>query len=326
MRFSADLVATLADRFTFGPARIADAVANAVIAADGDQPPTPDQLFAAARRQTSHRLATLARHIEPAVSWSDLVLPPDTATQLEELCARVRLRSTVLHDWGFAQKLPRGRGTGALFTGPPGTGKTTAAEVVAGELGLDLFSIDLSAVVSKYIGETEKNLEQIFSAAAEADAILLFDEADALFGKRSEVHDAHDRYANIETSFLLQRMEQYEGVAILATNLRHNLDEAFLRRLQFVVDFPFPNEAQRAGIWRVSFPPGAPRADDVDVVQLAREFRLSGGGIKNAVLHAAYLAATCGDPIDMAVLRRAVWREFQKMGRVPPDPSGEPGR
>ena len=326
MDSSAGLAATLADRFSFGPARIADAVANAVTAAGADAEPTPGQVFAAARRQTSHRLATLARRIEPAGSWADIVLPPDTTTQLEELCARVRLRSTVLHEWGFDQKLPRGRGTSALFTGPPGTGKTTAAEVVAGELGLDLFSIDLSAVVSKYIGETEKNLEQIFSAAAEADAILMFDEADALFGKRSEVHDAHDRYANIETSYLLQRMEQYEGIAILATNLRHNLDEAFLRRLQFVVDFPFPDDAQREGIWRVSFPPGAPLANDVDVVQLARDFRLSGAGIKNAALHAAYLAAARGEPIGTGVLHRAVRREFQKMGRVPPDPSGDPGR
>lgn len=322
---SAELVDTLAGRFSFGPARIAEAVASAVTSAGGTGQPTQEQLFATARRQTSHRLAALARRIEPTCSWTDLILPPDTTAQLQELCARVRLRSTVLYDWGFGQKLSRGSGTSALFTGPPGTGKSTAAEVVAAELALDLFSIDLSAVVSKYIGETEKNLEQIFSAAAEADAILMFDEADALFGKRSEVHDAHDRYANIETSYLLQRMEQYDGIAILATNLRQNLDEAFTRRLQFVVDFPFPDEQQREGIWRVSFAAGAPLGDDVDLAGLARDFRLSGAGIKNAALHAAYLAAAQDRPIEMAIVLQAVRREFQKMGRVPPDPSPDRG-
>jgi len=330
---AAELVDELADRFTFGPARIADAVAQAATAAGPGTAPTPAEVFAAARRQTSHRLATLARRIEPACSWSDVVLPPDTTEQLRELCARVRLRSTVLYEWGFDAKLQRGRGTSALFTGPPGTGKTTAAEIVAAELGLDLFSIDLSAVVSKYIGETEKNLEQIFSAAAEADAILMFDEADALFGKRSEVHDAHDRYANIETSYLLQRMEQHEGIAILATNLRENLDEAFTRRLQFVIDFPFPDDAQREGIWRVSLPAGAPLGDDVDLARLARDFRLSGAGIKNAALHAAFLAAAKGangaaaggTRIGAAQLHQAIRREFQKSGRVPPEPAPDPG-
>jgi len=288
--------------------------------------PTAAQVFAAARRQTGHRLATLARRIEPVSTWDDIVLPAETTAQLSDLCARVRLRSTVLSGWGFDRKLPRGRGTSALFTGPPGTGKTSAAEVIAGELSLDLYSIDLSAVVSKYIGETEKNLERIFSAAAEADAILMFDEADALFGKRSEVHDAHDRYANIETSYLLQRMEQYDGIAILATNLRQNLDEALTRRLQFVVEFPFPDDAHRAGIWRICFPAGAPLAGDLDFDALARDFRLTGAEIKNAALHAAYLAADSGEPIGTAVLHRAIRREFQKMGRVPPEPAPDGGR
>ncbi|MEV0825107.1 AAA family ATPase [Nonomuraea rubra] len=320
----AELARTLADRFTFGPARIAEAVTSAVTAADAGRP-TAAQVFAAARRQTGHRLAALARRIEPVTTWSDLVLPPGTVTHLSDLCARVRLRSTVLYDWGFDRKLPRGRGTSALFTGPPGTGKTSAAEVIAAELGLDLYSIDLSAVVSKYIGETEKNLERIFSAAGDADAILMFDEADALFGKRSEVHDAHDRYANVETAYLLQRMEQYEGIAILATNLRQNLDEAFTRRLQFVVDFPFPDEAQRAEIWRISFPAGAPLAGEVDVAALGRDYRLTGAEIRNAALHAAYLAAARGAPIGTDVLHQAARREFQKMGRVPPEPSQDRG-
>jgi AAA+ superfamily predicted ATPase len=322
---AADLGRTLADRFSFGPDRIGAAVASAVAAAGQDAPLAPSDVFAAARRQTGHRLAALARRIEPLRSWPDVVLPDETTAQLEQLCARVRLRSTVLAEWGFGRKLVRGRGVSALFTGPPGTGKTTAAELVAGELGLDLYAIDLSSVVSKYIGETEKNLEKIFSAAAEADAILMFDEADALFGKRSEVHDAHDRYANIETSYLLQRMEQYEGVAILATNLRENLDEAFTRRLQFIIDFPFPDERLRAGIWRVSFPPEVPMAKDVDLAALGRDFRLSGAGIANAALHAAYLAAARGHRVDVATVHEAVRREFRKMGRVPPDVLVDPG-
>ncbi len=323
---STELAETLAGRFAFGPARIAEAVASAVSAAGPSGDPTAGEVFAAARRQTSQRLSTLARRIEPASSWADVVLPPDTTLQLEELCARVGLRSTVLNEWGFDQKLLRGRGTSALFTGPPGTGKTTAAEVVAGELGLDLFSIDLSAVISKYIGETEKNLEKIFTAAADADAILMFDEADALFGKRSEVHDAHDRYANVETSYLLQRMEQYEGIAILATNLRQNLDEAFTRRLQFIVEFPFPDEELREGIWRVCFPAGAPLAGQLDFAGLARDFRLSGANIRNAALHAAFLAAGRGEPIGMPHLRQAIHREFQKLGRVRPDLAVDQGR
>lgn len=303
-----ELAAMLAERFSFGPARIAEAVTAAGPA------PTAARLFAAARRQTGHRLATLARRIEPVAGWTDLVLPGPTREHLADLCAQVRLRPVVRESWGFAF-----HGANALFTGPPGTGKTTAAEVIAGDLGLDLFAIDLSAVVSKYIGETEKNLDAIFSAAAETDAILLFDEADALFGKRSEVHDAHDRYANIETSYLLQRMERYEGIAILATNLRQNLDEAFTRRLRFVIEFPFPAEEQRAGIWRVSFPPAAPLAGDLDLGALARDHRMTGAEIRNAALHAAFLAAARGEPISAPLVRLAIGREFQKSGRVPPE-------
>jgi hypothetical protein len=273
---------------------------------------------AAAPRRT-RELAALTRRVQPVCTWGDLVVPDATAAQLRELCARVGLRSTVFDEWGFGAKLARGRGTTALFTGPPGTGKTTAAEVVAGELGVELFAIDLSTVVSKYIGETEKNLERIFTAAAASDAILLFDEADALFGKRSEVHDAHDRYANVETSYLLQRMEQYDGVAILATNLRQNLDEAFTRRLQFVVEFPFPDEELREGIWRVCFPPGAPLAGALDLAGLARDFRLSGANIRNAALRAAFLAAGRREPIGMTHIRQAIDREFQHLGRVPPE-------
>ena len=316
--------ADLATSFRFGPDRIAQAVASAAQAArladDQGVPAARAVLFAAARRQSGHDLSALTSRIDPRYEWDDLVLPPDSATQLREICQRMALREQVLGDWGFGAKLSRGRGTTALFAGPPGTGKTMAAEVVARELGLDLFAIDLSAVISKYIGETEKNLERIFGAAADADAILFFDEADALFGKRSEVRDAHDRYANIEVAYLLQRMEQYEGIAILATNKRQHLDDAFIRRLAFVVDFPFPADAERRRIWQLSLA-SAPLSAGVDLDLAARDFRLSGGGIKNAALQAAYLAAGEGAEIGTAHLVAAVHRELRKMGQVPPEPA-----
>jgi SpoVK/Ycf46/Vps4 family AAA+-type ATPase len=203
-----------------------------------------------------------------------------------------------------------------LFAGPPGTGKTMAAEIMAGELGLDLFKIDLSGVVSKYIGETEKNLEHIFDEAATSNAILFFDEADSLFGKRSEVKDSHDRYANLEISYLLQRMEAYDGVTILATNLRANLDEAFTRRLQFAIDFPFPEEDDRLRIWNALFPPGVPRDSGLDFARLASRFKIAGGNIRNVIVNAAYLAAEDGGQVTMQHLLHGTRRELQKMGRL----------
>jgi SpoVK/Ycf46/Vps4 family AAA+-type ATPase len=203
-----------------------------------------------------------------------------------------------------------------LFAGPPGTGKTMAAEIIAGELGLDLYKIDLSTIVSKYIGETEKNLERIFVEATTSNAILFFDEADALFGKRSEVRDSHDRYANIEISYLLQRMEAYDGVTILATNMRANLDEAFTRRLQFAVDYPFPDEEYRLRIWQALFPPDVPRDADLDFAAMARRFKLAGGNIRNIIVGAAYLAATDGRQVTMEHLIHGTRRELQKMGRL----------
>jgi SpoVK/Ycf46/Vps4 family AAA+-type ATPase len=200
--------------------------------------------------------------------------------------------------------------------GEPGTGKTMAAEVIAAELGLDLYKIDLSGIISKYIGETEKNLEQIFNEAQSSNAILFFDEADAIFGKRSEVKDAHDRYANIEVSYLLQRMEAYDGITILATNLRANLDDAFTRRLQFVVDFPFPEEVYRLRIWQTLFPPGVPRTANLDLPLLARRFKLAGGNIRNVIVSAAYLAAADGGQVTMSHMLHGLRRELQKMGRL----------
>jgi AAA+ superfamily predicted ATPase len=278
--------------------------------------PTLAELFAAARAQSDHALEKLARKITAKQTWRDIVLPPDQEAQLSEICDRAKLRQQVYGDWGFDRKLSLGKGLNVLFSGPPGTGKTMAAEVIAGELQLDLFKIDLSQVVSKYIGETEKNLDRIFTAAEGANGILFFDEADALFGKRSEVRDAHDRYANIEIGYLLQKMEEYEGVAILATNLRQNLDDAFLRRLQSIVEFPFPDEEQRRRIWEVTFPPAAPLSNDVDFAVLAREVRLSGGYIRNIALLAAFYAAAEAHPISMEHITRAARREHHKLGRV----------
>jgi AAA+ superfamily predicted ATPase len=273
-------------------------------------------LFKAARARSDADLAEVARKIEPIHEWDEIALPDDTRLQLQELYQQVAERHEVLDRWGFGERLSLGKGVSALFAGPSGTGKTMAAEIIAHKLGLDLYKVDLSVVVSKYIGETEKNLARIFEAAENASAILFFDEADALFGKRSEVRDSHDRYANIEIAYLLQQMEQYEGVAILATNLRQNMDEAFIRRLQIVVEFPFPDEERRAQIWRLLFPAQAERAGDIDFDLLARQFRITGGSIKNIVLGAAYLAAADGVPIDTRHLLRAARREYDKMGRL----------
>ncbi|WP_370941817.1 AAA family ATPase [Amycolatopsis sp. cg5] len=310
----AELLDGLASRFRFGPGQIAEAVASA-------ENLMRDGLFAAARAQTRHHLAGLATKVEVMAGWNDLVLPGDSLTQLREMCARVTLGGKVWRDWGFDRRFPNAGATTALFAGPPGTGKTMAAEVIAGELGLDLFKIDLSAVISKYIGETEKNLDRVFAAAADADAILLFDEADALFGKRSEVRDAHDRYANIETAYLLQRIEQYDGIAILTTNLRRHLDDAFTRRLQFIVEFPFPDEARRAEIWRVCLPSEMP-VGELDFDKLGRDFQLAGGNIKNCVLHAAFLAAAGETTLGTDHMLDAIRREHRKMGRIVP--GGDP--
>ncbi len=310
-------VETLAGHYRLTASRIAEAVLSAWNGAvwTGSEPQAAD-LFAAARAQSGQDLASLARKIDPIFGWDDLILPEDALSQLGELHDRVAQRQRVLGEWGFNRVLALGRGICALFAGPSGTGKTMAADVVARELGLDLYKIDLATVVSKYIGETEKNLERIFDAAESANAVLFFDEADAIFGKRSEVRDAHDRYANIEIAYLLQKMEQYDGIAILATNLRENLDDAFLRRLHFIVEFPMPDETNRERMWRQFMPTEAPVDEAIDYAFLANQFRLSGGNIKNIVLSAAYLASANGGRIGMPHLIRATWREHQKIGRV----------
>jgi hypothetical protein len=276
-------------------------------------PSVNHDLDAAVRRLASGHLDGLAMRVPPRRGWDDLVLPPDQTTALRELTARYRHRRTVHGPWGFAA-VPSS-GLVALFAGPSGTGKTLAAEVVAGDVGLDLYKVDLSSVVSKYIGETEKNLASVFAAASAGHVVLFFDEADALFGKRSEVSDAHDRYANIEVAYLLQRIEAYDGLVILATNLQRNLDQAFLRRIHVAVEFPPPDEPQRRAIWQRSFPPAAPVAD-LDFDFLARQFTISGGTIHNAAVAAAFLAAERGAPITMDAVIQALGREFGKLGRL----------
>jgi SpoVK/Ycf46/Vps4 family AAA+-type ATPase len=273
---------------------------------------TPGEaLWDACRIQARPRLDDLARRIEPTVGWDALVLPELQMQTLRSISAHVRHRSTVHGAWGFETRSTRGSGISVLFAGPSGTGKTMAAEVLAAELALDLYVIDLSQVVNKYIGETEKNLARVFDAAERGGAVLLFDEADALFGKRSEVKDSHDRYANIEVSYLLQRMESYRGLAILTTNLKSALDDAFLRRLRFVVTFPFPGAAQRSEIWRRVLPGSLPTGE-LDFQRLAR-LNVAGGHIRNIALNAAFLAAEGGGVVEMEHLMAAARVEYAKL-------------
>lgn len=313
--------ARLADTFRFGGQRIRQTVdmARSLIAVrkPTQREPRTQDLLDAGRALTSPQVGRFAIRVEPRYTWTDIVLPPEKAQQLKHIASWIKHRRMVHRDWGFGQKLSRGKGLNVLFTGPSGTGKTMAAEVLAGELSLDLYQIDLSSVVSKYIGETEKNLSAIFREAEQSQTLLFFDEADALFGKRTEVKDAHDRYANIEVNYLLQRVEQYEGVVILATNLQQNLDDAFLRRMQEVLEFPFPDAGLREQIWRGHFPQGAPKSSDIDFEFLGQNFKWPGGNIKNIVLSAAFLAAQEKKPIAMRHLILATKAEYQKEGRLP---------
>jgi SpoVK/Ycf46/Vps4 family AAA+-type ATPase len=264
--------------------------------------------------QTAGQLENLAQRVEPCYDWDDIVVPAGVLRQLKEIASQVAHRHLVYQGWGFARKLHRGRGISALFSGPSGVGKTMAAEVLAHHLKLDLYRIDLAGVVSKYIGETEKNLRSVFDAAERSGAILLFDEADALFGKRSEVKDSHDRYANIEVNYLLQRMEEYRGLAILATNMKAALDSAFMRRLRFIVEFPFPDALQRRELWSKVFPPAA-AVDGLDFATLSR-LEITGGNVRNIAVNAAFLAAGEGRSIAMEHVMRAARREYTKIDRL----------
>jgi SpoVK/Ycf46/Vps4 family AAA+-type ATPase len=311
---------TLAGKFQFSGGQIGQVAATAKDLALWRSGPSADvtaeDLDSASRWHSNQRLKLLAQKISPHYAWDDLVLPEDQKEQLREICGYFMNMSVVYEEWGFQRKTSLGKGLNILFAGPSGTGKTMASEIMAGELGLDIYKIDLSSIVSKYIGETEKNLDRIFQEAQDSNAILFFDEADAVFGKRSEVRDAHDRYANIEVSYLLQKMEEYQGIVILATNFRKNIDDAFVRRLHFSVEFPFPEEKYRLQIWQRVFPVEAPQSDSLNLHFLARQFKLSGGNIKNIAVASAFLAAQDEAPIGMDQIVRAVKREYQKMGKL----------
>jgi hypothetical protein len=267
----------------------------------------------AVRRLASGELDRLARRIRPRRQWSELILPPDRLAQVREVVIRVRHRTLVFDEWGF--KPVPSAGVLALFAGPSGTGKTMSAEIIAGELGLDMFKVDLSALVSKYIGETEKNLERVFGSAEGGGVVLVFDEADAVFGKRTQVSDAQDRYANIETSYLLQRLESYDGLVVLTSNYAGNIDQAFMRRIHVSVEFPMPEEAERKAIWETSFPASAP-IGEIDFGFLAERFKLAGGSIRTAALTAAFLAADLGTEVSMVHVVHGVRREYHKIGRI----------
>jgi hypothetical protein len=290
-------------------------VAELAAAARGDSAPGAADFERGARESSRTRLGELAALLDERRGWESLVVPEPQSEQLRSISAHLRHRDLVLLEWGY-EHAAASHGLKVLFAGPSGTGKTMAAQVIATDLGLDVFRVDLATVVSKYIGETERNLDRIFGAAEGSNAILFFDEADALFGKRSEVKDAHDRYANIEVSYLLQRMEIYPGAVVLATNYRQNIDEAFLRRLDFAIEFPLPEAADRVRIWRRLLPRAAPIGPDVDVDALAERFELSGGAIRNCSLSAAFMAADDGGRIEMRHLVRAVAAEYRKNGRL----------
>ena len=308
------LVDDLAERFSLPSSRIAAAVETAARYHPDDPATLRDTLWQAARRHSAQSLGQLASRVVKPHCYEHLVLPETTLRQVREIAAAIAHRERVYGRWRMAERTGRGNGLMILFAGASGTGKTMTASVIANDLGLDLYRIDLATVVSKYIGETEKNLDRIFVAARHSNGILFFDEADALLGKRSEVKDAHDRYANIEIAYLLQKMEEHEGVVILATNLAKNLDQAFSRRMHYVVDFPKPDAALRERLWRGMFPPAAPLGEDVDFRFLAEQFETSGGEIQMIALDAAFLASAGRQVIGMAEIVQAMARHQQKQG------------
>jgi hypothetical protein len=304
---------TLANGFRFSGHKIERAVTRALRSGAGL---SLDSLAAACRAESAGALAVHGTKIEAHYTWDDLVLQADTIAQLKEVAAQLRFRHRVQEDWGYGRASGRVDGVHAFFYGPAGTGKTMAASVIASELRLDLFRINLAAVVSKYVGETEKNLERIFAAAEGSNAILFFDEADALFGKRSEVRDAHDRYANIEVAYLLQRIETFGGMTLLASNLDQNVDEAFRRRMHYIIEFPPPGDAERERLWRLAIQPEQPLAEPIDFAFLAAKLTLSGAEIKNVATRAAYLASAEAAPLELRHLLHAARREYQKTGKM----------
>jgi DNA replication protein DnaC len=314
-----DEINSLANTYRFTAGQISDTIGVATnITHQGNSNAskrTVDVLQESCRSQSHHKLATLAQKVRCPNSWDDLVLPAARKERLREISNFIKYREVVYVQWGFGRKLTLGRGLNILFTGPSGTGKTMAAGILANEFGHELYKIDLSSVVSKYIGETEKNISKIFAEAATSNAMLFFDEADALFGKRSEIKDAHDRYANIEVNYLLQKMEEHEGIVILATNLSKNMDDAFLRRMHFTVEFPFPDEQQRYLIWKQMYPEQAPLANNIDYHFLAERMKLPGGNIKNVAVASAFYAAEQKAEVAMSHVMLAAEREYKKIGK-----------
>lgn len=311
----------VASKFRFTPGQIKRALRAAQDLTNweseqADQPIRAEILHRACYLQVQHKLEKKATRIKPSYDWDDIILPSEQKNMLKNACNQIKYRHIVYGEWGFERKLSYGKGLSILFAGPPGTGKTMSAEVIAKELFLEIYKIDLSQVISKYIGETEKNLQEIFTEAQHSNAILFFDETDALFGKRSEVKDSHDKYANIEVAFLLQKMEEYQGISILATNLLQNIDEAFLRRISYVIKFPFPDVEQREKIWRSIFPKEAPLSSEVDFKFIAEKIQVAGGNIKNIAVSAAFLAAEKGGEIGMQEIIEAAKHELQKSGKI----------
>jgi hypothetical protein len=313
----------LATRYSVGPGVVVHACARVVEDGPGAPPagePGPrdvaPELETAVRQHLESRLGTTATRVTRLTTWSQVVLPPDIQDSLLELIARIRHRRTVYDLWGFDQVISTSRGVTALFQGGPGTGKTLVAGAIANELGMDLYRVDLSRIMSKWIGETEQNLAKLFDAAEDGHAIILFDEADSLFAKRTEVRTSVDRYANLEVNYLLQRFDSFEGIAILTTNFGTAIDAAFKRRLSFRLTFPFPDEEMREQIWRAHLPPELPKAGEFDLAELARRYRMSGGYIRNATLRAAFLAAEEQTPLTQGHLERAIRAEFREIGKL----------
>jgi len=317
-----DALTAVAARFALGGEAIHRAAARARTQARLRDPAAPHidlpALTESARLMLQHRLGTVARRVAPGFGWDDLVLPEDTHDTIRELLAFAQHRALLLEEWGFERKLPYGRGVSAILAGPPGTGKTMVAQLVARELGYDLYVIELSQVVNKYIGETEKNLARVFDEAERSHAVLFFDEADALFAKRTEVRSSNDRYANLEVNYLLQRMESYDGVTLLATNLEQGIDEAFKRRVRFTIAFEIPEAPVRARLWRSMFPTEVPLAPDIDWDKLGDKWQMAGGYIKKAAVRAAARAIARGPGaiVTAADLDLAATLEYREMGRV----------
>ena len=308
------------DKYQMNPGMIEDAMEYAQNLAHITNSPdgiiTEGILNSACRHMLACDAGRKMTRIPPVYRWSDLILPGKQKELLRTACNQVRYKKQVYDTWGFAEKLAYGRGLSMIFSGLPGTGKTMAAQVIAGELGLELYKVELASVVSKYVGETEKNLEEIFEQAERSRLIILFDEADILFSKRTEVRDSNDKYSNMEAAYMLQKMESFEGIAVLSTNFLNNFDEAFKRRMKFIIDFPFPAAADRLEIWKKVFPQKLPLSEEVDFPYLAGRFELSGSNIKNAALHGSFLAAQEGCPVTMRHLIMAVRNEYDKIGKI----------